>query len=48
MRRTIERLVEAPIAELILSGTVEAPATVLVSVEDGQVVASVEPLRSSA
>jgi ATP-dependent Clp protease ATP-binding subunit ClpC len=48
MRRTIERLVEAPIAELILSGTGEAPATVLVSVEDGQVVASVEPLRSSA
>jgi ATP-dependent Clp protease ATP-binding subunit ClpC len=40
MRRTIERLVEGPISELILTGSVDAGGEVLITVADGRVVVS--------
>ncbi len=44
MRRTIERLVEAPIAELILTGAVAPPAQLDVLVQGGEIV--VRPVSS--
>ena len=40
MRRTIERLVEGPISELILTGSVDAGGEVVITVADGKVVVS--------
>ena len=40
MRRTIERLVEGPISELILTGAVDAGGEVVITVADGQVLVS--------
>ena len=40
MRRTIERLVEGPISELILTGAVDAGGEVVITVADGRVVVS--------
>jgi ATP-dependent Clp protease ATP-binding subunit ClpC len=38
MRRTIARLIEAPLADLILRGELEDGAAALVAVENGEVV----------
>ena len=48
MRRTIARLVEAPIAEMILRGALDAGLVAVVGVRNGRVVVGAEPRRSGA
>jgi ATP-dependent Clp protease ATP-binding subunit ClpC len=48
MRRTIARLIEAPIAEMILRGELEAGHIALVCVRDGRVVVCAVPRRTDA
>ncbi len=45
MKRTLARLAEAPLAELILSGTIGEGDSVLLSVSEGELL--VRPSRSS-
>jgi ATP-dependent Clp protease ATP-binding subunit ClpC len=48
MKRTIARLIEAPLAELILRGELEDGAVALVGVEEGQIVVDAVPRARSA
>jgi ATP-dependent Clp protease ATP-binding subunit ClpC len=48
MKRTLARLVENPLAELILRGDLEEGSVALVTVEDGEIVVDALAAESAA